>query len=83
MDMNNLAILYDTQKRYAVAENLYKQAQEIWEATLGPNHPYVAANLESYATLLRMTNRGTEADKLLTRAKGIRSKISSPEGSKR
>jgi len=46
----------------------------IWERTLGPEHLYVAANLESYATLMRMTNRESEAAALLARAKTIRAK---------
>ena len=77
MDLNNLAILYDTQKNYAEAEPLYQRAFSIWETSLGPDHPYIAANLESYAALLKMTNRENEAEKMLARAREIRVKHAS------
>ncbi len=82
MDLNNLAILYDTQKNYDEAERLYKRALSIWEKSLGPEHLYVAANLENYAALLRATDRKSEADRLLARAKMIRAKFAKEGASK-
>ncbi len=72
--LNNLAVLYDAQGRYAEAEPLYKRALAILEKALGPEHPYVAQGLENYAVLLRGTGRSAEADRLDARAKEIRAK---------
>ncbi len=69
-----LALLYNTQGRYAEAEPLYKRALAIWEKALGPDHPNVATTLENYAAVLRKTGRTTEAVKLEARAKAIRAK---------
>ena len=41
--LNNLAVLYQSQGRYAEAEPLYKRALAIREKALGPEHPDVAA----------------------------------------
>ena len=40
--LNNLAVLYSDQGRYAEAEPLYKRALAIREKALGPDHPDVA-----------------------------------------
>ncbi|MCK4403862.1 MAG: tetratricopeptide repeat protein, partial [candidate division Zixibacteria bacterium] len=40
--INNLALLYDSQGKYAEAEPLYKRALEIREKVLGSDHPDVA-----------------------------------------
>ena len=60
--LNNLALLYLTQSKYAEAEPLLKRALAIWEKALGPEHPNVATSLENYAALLRETNREGEAE---------------------
>ncbi len=72
--LNNLALLYDAQGKYADAEPLYKRALAIVEKALGPEHPHVATSLENYAALLRKTGRGHEAAKMEARAKAIRAK---------
>lgn len=72
--LNNLALLYYSQGRYAEAEPLFQRALAIWTRALGPEHPDVATSLEHYAILLRETNRGVEAARLAARAKAIREK---------
>ena len=72
--LNNLAVLYRVQGRYADAEPLYKRALAIREKALGAEHPNVAQSLENYAALLRETGRTAEADKMAARAKAIRDK---------
>ena len=72
--LNNLALLYKTQAKYAEAEPLYKRALAIDEKALGPEHPHVATSLENYAALLRKTGRSDEARKMEARAKAIRAK---------
>lgn len=53
---------------------LYKQALEIFEKSLGPDHLNVAETLENYALLLRKNGRDKEAGGLDPRAKAIRDK---------
>ncbi len=72
--LNNLALVYKTQGRYADAEPLYKRALAITEKTLGPEHPHVSMALENYAALLRKTGRDAEAKRLEARAKAMRAK---------
>ncbi len=72
--LNNLAMLYQAQGRYAEAEPLYKRSLAIGEKALGPEHPNVAGSLENYSVLLSETGRGSEAVKLEARAKAIRAK---------
>ena len=72
--LNNLALLYDDQGRYAEAEPRYKRALAILEKALGPEHPNVATTLENHASLLRETGRVSEAAELEARAKAIRAK---------
>ena len=72
--LNNLAVLYIIQGKYAEAEPLYKRALAIFEKALGPEHPGVAQSLENYAALLRQTCRSAEATEMEARAKVIRAK---------
>ena len=51
--LNNLALLYRDQGRYADAEPLYKRALAINEKALGPDHPNVATSPEQSGTALR------------------------------
>ena len=53
--LNNLALLYLAQGRYAEAEPLFKRALAIMEKAFGPGHPHVAVSLENYAAILRET----------------------------
>ena len=49
--LNNLAVLYDNQGRYAEAEPLYKRSLAIREKALGPDHPDVATVAEQSGVL--------------------------------
>jgi tetratricopeptide (TPR) repeat protein len=49
--LNNLANLYKDQSKYAEAERLYQRALRIQEKARGPDHPQVAAYLNSLASL--------------------------------
>ena len=75
--LNNLALLYKAQGRYAEAEPLYQRALAIREKALGPEPPDVATSLENYADLLRKTGRVSEATKMQARAKAIGAKQAS------
>ncbi len=72
--LNNLAVLYYAQGKYAQAEPLYQRSLAIREKALGPEHPNVATVLENYAALLHKLNRHAEADKMEARAQAIRAK---------
>ncbi len=54
--LNNLALFYNTQGRYAEAEPLYKRALAIREKALGPEHPHVAASLNNLAALYKYSD---------------------------
>jgi tetratricopeptide (TPR) repeat protein len=49
--LSKLAGLYRDQDRYTEAMALCQRALTIWETTLGPDHPYVAAGLNNVANL--------------------------------
>jgi len=51
--LNNLALVYDAQGKYADAEELYKRALEIKEKALGSDHPNVAKTLYNLALTAR------------------------------
>ncbi len=75
--LNNLALVYDEQGRYAEAKSLYERALAIWETALGPEHPHVATGRANYAAFLRETGQTDEADNLEARAKA------KPQGAQR
>ncbi|MCZ6483167.1 MAG: tetratricopeptide repeat protein [Alphaproteobacteria bacterium] len=52
----------------------HKRALAIREKALGSENPGVATALENYASLLRKTERTTEATKMEARAEAIRAK---------
>ena len=78
--LNNLALLYQAQDRYAEAELFYSWSLAIYEKALGPEHPDVATSLENYALLLRKISRRAEAAKMNARAKAIRAKHARESG---
>ena len=79
--LNNLAVLYDDQGRYADAEPLYKRSLAIREKALGPDHPDVATSLNNLAELYDDQGRYADAEPLYKRSlaiyeKGARSRSS-------
>ena len=74
LTLNNLALLYDNQGKYAQAEPLYLRALFVLTKALVSDHPNVALILENYAASLRKMNRGAEAKKMEARTEGIRAK---------
>src|SRR5688572_23424488 len=51
--LNNLALLYKIQAKYAEAEPIYQRAVGIIEKALGPEHPTLASILNNIAELDR------------------------------
>ncbi len=74
LSLNNLALLYHVQGKYAEAMPLYERALVISKKALGPEHKQVAILLENCAYLLREMNREVEAAEMEARAKAIRAK---------
>ena len=72
--VNNLGQVFLLQRRYVDAEPHFRRALEIREARLGKEHPDVATTLNDYASLLRKTNRKSEAREMSVRANRILAK---------
>jgi CHAT domain-containing protein/Tfp pilus assembly protein PilF len=66
--LNNLALMYCYQGRYAEAEPLYRRSLQIWEARLGQDHPDVATCLNNLASLYDNQGRYAEAEPLYRRS---------------
>ncbi len=77
--LNNLALLYQAQGKYAEAEPLYQRSLGIMEKVLGPEHPDVAASLNNLAELYRNQGRYAAAEPLYQRSLGIMEKALGPE----
>ncbi|MEW6379466.1 MAG: tetratricopeptide repeat-containing protein [bacterium] len=78
-NLNHLAVLYDVQGKYAEAAQLYRQALEIRERTLGPDHPDVAKNIDNLATIYYTQGKYADAAMLYRRALEIRERSLGPD----
>src|SRR5262249_55527773 len=77
--LNNLALLYTHQGRYADAEPLLRRSQAIREKALGPDHPAVATSFAGLADLYGAQDRYADAEPLYKRALTIREKALGPD----
>jgi len=77
--LNNLALLYQTQRNYDEAKPLYEQALMIWEKVYGNEHPQVATVLNNLAGLHKIQGKYEEAKPLYEWALAIDEKIYSQE----
>ncbi|MES1260613.1 MAG: tetratricopeptide repeat protein [Acidobacteriota bacterium] len=68
----NLALVYEKEGRYALAEPRYRLAEKIRESTLGITSPAFAQALEAHAALLKLMGRDKEAARDETLAAAIR-----------
>jgi tetratricopeptide (TPR) repeat protein/CHAT domain-containing protein len=75
----NLAVVYQSQGKYADAEGLYKRALAIDEKVHGPSHSYVATTLKRLAGMCEAQAKYVEAEGLLKRALAIREKEFGPD----
>jgi len=62
--LNNLALLYVLQGKYAQAESLHQRALAIREQQLGSKHPSTAASLYNLAYLYTLQKKFTKAEEL-------------------
>lgn len=67
-----LAEVFAAQGKHKEAEALFQEAIAAQEEVLGPENPDLVRTLESYAALMRATQRHAEAAKLEARAKKIK-----------
>jgi len=73
------AYTFESQRRYAEAEPLFKRALAIDEKTLGPDHQDVGEVLSNLAILYVAQGRYAEAEPLFKRAVLIREKVLGPD----
>ena len=70
--LNNLGNLAQDLGDWSAGEDAYRSALEIYEQTVGPEHPHVARTLTNFGNLLRVTGRLDEAERRYRRALEIR-----------
>ena len=76
--LNNLALLYHEQGRYAEAEPLLQRALHISEQQLGSEHSDTASSLNNLAGLYESQGKYVEAEPLYQRALVIRERQLGP-----
>ena len=69
--LNNLAELYQTQRRYSEAEKLQQRMLFILEKQLGQDHPDVALSLNNLSGIYIEQGRYSEAEQILQRSHSI------------
>jgi tetratricopeptide (TPR) repeat protein len=74
-NLNNLALLYRAQGKYAEAETLSLRSLSIRESQLGENHPDVAQSLNNLAGLYDDQGKYAEAEPLYLRSLAIDEKV--------
>lgn len=77
--LNNLALLYHEQDKYAEAEPLFQRALAIREQILGPQQLDTATSLNNLAHLYESQGRYAEAEPLYQRALDIREQMLGPQ----
>ncbi len=78
---NSLALVYEKEGKYALADGAFKMAEKVRERTQGVWSPALADTLEAHATLLREMGRDIDAEKDARLAGAIR-KLQARSGAK-
>lgn len=73
--LNNMAALYHTQGKYAMAEDLYKRCLELKQSLHGDEHIEVAINLHNLAVLYSAKRRYEQAEPLFKRSLELRERL--------
>jgi CHAT domain-containing protein len=79
LTLNNLAVVYREQGRYAEAEQLSRRSLAIRERALGPEHPDVGGSLNNLAALFHVQGRYAETEPLYRRSLAIIEKELGPD----
>ena len=77
--INNLALMFMKEGRYAEAEPLYRRSLAVHEKALGPDHPSVGTTLNNLAGLFEAQGRYAEAEPLYRRTLSINEKALGPD----
>jgi hypothetical protein len=56
--LNNLAVLYKSQQRFAESAAAYRRSLAIFETSLSPSHPKLLTCRDNYERLLREMDQG-------------------------
>jgi tetratricopeptide (TPR) repeat protein len=72
--LDNLAVVYRSQKKFAQAQALYRRAIPLWEQVAGADDPDTATSMNNLATLYYYERKYSEAEPLFIRALAIREK---------
>jgi len=72
MTLNNMAAIYHSQGKYAMAEPMYQRSLEIKKRVLGPEHLDVATCYHNLAVLHSAKHRYAEAETYYQQALAIR-----------
>lgn len=79
LSLNNLGLIYKTQKRYSDAEPLYERALLISEKLVGPEHPDLTVTINNLAFLYYAEGKYAKGDDLCARAIAILEKAYGPD----
>ena len=77
--MNNLAIVYYEQGKYAQAEALHSQTLEIRRRVLGPEHPDTLASMNNLAIVYYEQGKYAQAEALYSQTLEIQRRVLGPE----
>jgi len=77
--LNNLALLYQAQGKYAQAIPYGQRALDFYEKTLGPDHSETAKTLNNLALLYKVQGKYEQAEPLYQRARAIYEKVLDPD----
>jgi CheY-like chemotaxis protein len=77
--LNKLAVLYHSQRKYRIAEQLYKKALKVTEAESGKQTTEVATILNNVARLYHDQDRLEDAEPLYKRSLAIVEKVAGPK----
>jgi tetratricopeptide (TPR) repeat protein len=73
--LNELAILYATQHKYAQAEPMFQRSLGVSVASLGSDHPDVAIVLKNIGIMKASQRQYAEADRLLNRSLSLTNRV--------
>ena len=74
-NMNNLALVYYAQGKYAEAELLFERSLALWKKVMGRDHPDVATSLNNLAGLYDAQGKYAEAVPLHKLSLAMREKL--------
>jgi tetratricopeptide (TPR) repeat protein len=74
-NMNNLALVLDSQEKYKEAQQIHRQALELREKVLGKEHPSTLDSIDNLAVVLGSKGKYEEAEQMNRQALQLREKV--------